>query len=108
MVRQKRKIRTGVVISNKMDKTAVIETERVFSHPFYSKVVRRNRRFKAHDEKNQCNVGDLVEIMETKPISRDKRWRLVKILGRGKVSAHERPAKAEKKEVEEVKPEAEQ
>jgi len=88
-----------------MDKTVVVETERVFRHPFYHKVVRRNSRFKAHDAKNECNVGDLVEIMETKPISRDKRWRLVKILGQGKVSGHERPAKAEKKE-EEVKTEA--
>lgn len=95
--RAKRKVRTGVVVSSKMDKTAVVEVERVFQHSFYKKVVRASKRLKAHDEKNECVVGDLVEIMETRPISRDKRWRVIKILGKGKVSADERPLQKEEK-----------
>jgi small subunit ribosomal protein S17 len=83
-----------------MDKTAVVEIERVFQHSFYGKVVRSSKRFKAHDEKNACNPGDLVQIMETKPISRDKRWRVVKVVGKGKVRAHELPKKPEGKEQE--------
>ena len=97
MQRAKRKVRTGVVVSSKMEKTAVVEVERVFRHPFYKKVVRASKRLKAHDEKNECVVGDLVEIMETRPISRDKRWRVVKILGKGKVSARKRSSKGEEK-----------
>ncbi len=97
MQRAKRKVRTGVVVSSKMDKTAVIEVERVFQHSFYKKVVRASKKFKAHDEKNECVVGDLVEIMETRPISRSKRWRVVKIVGKGKVRAHELPKKREEK-----------
>jgi len=106
--RGKRKNRTGVVVSNKMIKTAVVEVERVFPHPFYQKIVRRSKRLKAHDEKNACNVGDLVEIMETRPLSRDKRWRIVKILGKGKLSAHERPKISKKKEEAQVDPTADQ
>lgn len=104
--RGKRKVRTGVVVSTKMDKTAVVEIEQVYQHPFYHKVMRTTKKFKAHDADNQCADGDLVEIMETKPISRDKRWRIVKILGKGKISAHELPKKREKKEVPEEKAEA--
>ncbi|MBU0671576.1 MAG: 30S ribosomal protein S17 [Candidatus Margulisbacteria bacterium] len=100
MDRGKRKSRAGVVVSNKMNKTVVVEIERVFQHPFYHKVVRASNKFKAHDEQNACNVGDLVEIMETRPISADKRWRVVKILGKGKLSGHERPKKREKNEEE--------
>lgn len=96
--RGKRKMRTGVVVSDKMDKTAVVEVERVFQHPFYKKVVRATRKFKAHDEKNECSVGDLVEIMETRPFSRDKRWRIVRVLGKGKISLHELPKKRKRKE----------
>jgi small subunit ribosomal protein S17 len=95
--RGQRKIRTGVVVSSKMDKTALVEVERVFQHAFYKKVVRASRKFKAHDEKNECSPGDLVEIMETRPISRDKRWRVVRILGKGKLRAHELPKKKEEK-----------
>lgn len=95
--RGKRKIRTGVVVSSKMDKTAVVEIERSYRHPFYRKVVRTSKKFKAHDEKNECAVGDLVEIMETRPISRDKRWRIVRILGKGKLRVHELPKKKEAK-----------
>ena len=91
MERGNRKVRKGIVVSNKMDKTAVVEVQRTFSHPFYGKVVRMTNKLKAHDEKNECNPGDLVEIMETRPISRDKRWRLVKILGKAKVRVHTRP-----------------
>jgi small subunit ribosomal protein S17 len=95
--RSKRKIRTGVVVSSKMDKTAVVEVERTFRHPFYGKVIRATKKFKAHDEKNECAAGDLVEIMETRPLSRDKRWRVMRIMGKGKISAHELPKKKEKK-----------
>jgi small subunit ribosomal protein S17 len=80
-----------------MDKTAVVEVGRTYRHPFYSKVVRASEKFKAHDEKNECVVGDLVSIMETRPISRDKRWRIVKILGKGEVRVHEIPKKKEDK-----------
>jgi len=95
LARAKRKTRTGVVVSTKMQKTVVVEIERVYRHPFYQKVVRKYAKFKAHDEDNHCVVGDLVEIMETRPISRDKRWRIIKVLGKGKVKAYERPKKKE-------------
>lgn len=91
MQRAKRKVRKGIVTSNKMDKTIVVEIQRTFSHPFYGKVVRMTNKLKAHDEKNECAVGDLVEIMETRPVSRDKRWRLVKVLGKAKVRVHDLP-----------------
>jgi small subunit ribosomal protein S17 len=84
-----------------MNKTAVVQVERTFQHPFYKKVVRTTQKFKAHDEKNECAIGDLVEIMETRPVSRDKKWRIVKILGKAKVSFHELPKKREKKIEEE-------
>jgi small subunit ribosomal protein S17 len=100
--RGKRKVRTGVVVSNKMDKTAVVLVERSFPHPFYNKIVRRSNKLKAHDATNQCQLGDKVEIMETKPISKDKRWRLVKILGKTKLHLHDLPKKSEKT-AEEVK-----
>lgn len=77
-----RKKRTGVVISNKMDKTAVVEVERRFIDPVYKKIVRRKKRFKAHDEHNECDPGDKVLLMETRPLSRDKRWRIISILNR--------------------------
>lgn len=105
--RAKRKIKTGVVVSDKMNKTVVVDIERVFRHPFYHKVVRASKRFKAHDEENKCVVGDKVEIMETKPLSKDKCWRVVKILGKGKTVAYERPKKKEK-ELEENDTTAEQ
>ena len=102
MDRGKKKIRTGTVVSTKMDKTAVVEVRRTFRHPFYKKVVRMTKKFKAHDENNQCAVGDLVEIMGTRPFSRDKRWRISNILGKSKVSVHELPKKRAKKEEEEL------
>lgn len=98
MERGNRKVRSGVVISNKMDKTVVVEVKRVFRHPVYQKVVRVFKRLKAHDAENQCAVGDEVEIIETRPISKDKCFRVVKILGKGKASHYERPKKKEKVE----------
>lgn len=75
-----RKIRQGTVISDKMDKTVVVEVRRRVKDPMYKKYVTRRTKFKAHDEKNECRVGDFVEIIETRPLSRDKRWRVLKIL----------------------------
>ena len=81
----------GTVVSDKMDKTVVVEVERVFRHPFYHKVVRTSKRYKAHDEDNKCCAGDLVSIMETRRLSRDKRWRVVEILGKAKIKTRELP-----------------
>jgi len=74
-----RKVRTGLVVSNKMQKTVVVRIERRTQHPLYGKVVIRSEKFKAHDDMS-CDIGDLVEIMETRPLSRDKRWRVTQIL----------------------------
>ncbi len=78
MKRGKTKVREGVVVSSKMQKTVVVKVERVFRHPLYQKVVRVTKKFKAHDELGQCKAGDRVEIMETRPLSREKRWRVVR------------------------------
>ena len=78
--RNLRKTRVGLVVSDKMDKTIVVAIEDSVKHPLYGKVVKRTVKFKAHDEENQCGIGDRVEIMETRPLSRDKRWRLVRIV----------------------------
>jgi small subunit ribosomal protein S17 len=78
--RNKRKVRTGVVVSDKMDKTITVAVERLMRHPLYGKTIKRTKKFKAHDENNECKVGDIVTIMETRPLSRHKRWRLVKII----------------------------
>jgi small subunit ribosomal protein S17 len=80
MERGNRKTRVGVVVSNKMDKTVVVAVERSVKHPVYKKFIKRTTKFKAHDEKNECQVGDTVKIMETRPLSRTKRWRVVEIL----------------------------
>ena len=82
--RGKRKVREGIVVSNKMDKTVVVEVERLVRHPLLGKVLRRTSRFKAHDENNECQEGDRVLIMETRPLSKEKRWRVVQILERAK------------------------
>ena len=79
-----RKTRVGVVVSDKMDKTAVVAIKTKVRHPLYGKMVNRTRKFKAHDEENQCGIGDTVRIMETRPISKDKRWRLVEIIEKAK------------------------
>lgn len=78
--RNLRKTRTGVVVSDKMDKTIVVAVKDSVKHPLYKKIMKRTVKFKAHDENNECNIGDRVTIMETRPISKDKRWRLVKIV----------------------------
>lgn len=80
LTRNKRKIRIGKVTSNKMDKTIVVEVERRIKHKLYKKYINRRSKFKAHDEKNECKIGDRVKIMETRPLSKEKCWRLVKIL----------------------------
>ncbi len=82
--RNRRKTREGLVVSDKMDKTVVVEVEDRVKHPLYGKVLRRTNRLKAHDENNECGVGDRVLIMETRPLSATKRWRLVQILERAK------------------------
>ncbi|MEW6002060.1 MAG: 30S ribosomal protein S17 [Nitrospirota bacterium] len=69
-----KKIYTGVVVSNKMDKTVVVEVTRLFQHPEYKKTVKKTKRFKVHDEENKCRIGDTVRIVETRPLSKDKRW----------------------------------
>ena len=79
-----RKTRIGVVVSDKMDKTAVVAIKTKVRHPLYGKMVNRTRKFKVHDEENQCGIGDTVKIMETRPISKDKRWRLVEIVEKAK------------------------
>lgn len=84
MERNLRKTRVGVVVSDKMDKTIVVAVKDSVQHPLYKKVMKRTVKFKAHDEKNECGVGDRVEIMETRPISADKRWRLVQIIEKAK------------------------
>lgn len=82
--RNLRKTRVGVVSSNKMEKTIAVSVERRLRHPIYGKYVKKSKKFIAHDEKNDCNIGDLVRIMETRPLSKSKRWRLVEILERAK------------------------
>ena len=84
MERNLRKTRVGVVVSDKMDKTIVDPVKDSVQHPLYKKIMKRTVKFKAHDEKNECGVGDRVEIMETRPISADKRWRLVQIIEKAK------------------------
>ncbi len=80
--RSHRKIRTGVVVGDKADKTITVMVERRFSHPLYGKGVKRSKRYHVHDERNACRVGDTVRIVETRPLSKTKRWRLLETLGR--------------------------
>lgn len=82
--RNLRKTRIGTVVSNKMDKTIVVAIEDSVKHPLYKKIIKRTVRFKAHDEKNECGIGDKVKIMETRPISKDKRWRMVELIEKAK------------------------
>ena len=83
-VRSRRKVRTGRVVSDKMDKTVVVDVERLTEHPVFGRRIRKTTRFKAHDETNQAKVGDLVEIVEVRPLSRDKRWRVAQIVAANK------------------------
>jgi len=80
--RGRRKVRTGIVVSNKMDKTIVVAIENRTMHKLYGKIIKRTKKIKAHDEHNQCQIGDRVKVMETRPLSKDKRWRLVEIVER--------------------------
>ena len=82
--RNLRKVRVGRVVSNKMDKTIVVAIENRVKHPLYKKIVDRTYKLKAHDENNECNIGDRVRVMETRPLSKDKRWRLVEIIEKAK------------------------
>jgi small subunit ribosomal protein S17 len=82
--RASRKTRIGLVVSDKMEKTVVVSIERRVQHPVYGKMVRRTKRFKAHDERNEAKTGDTVRIMETRPMSKDKRWRVVEIVERAR------------------------
>ena len=84
MERNLRKERTGLVVSNKMEKSIVVLVERKVKHPKYGKFVKKSTKFMAHDEKNECNIGDTVRIMETRPLSKNKCWRLVEIIERAK------------------------
>ena len=82
----KRKTRFGKVVSDKMDKTVVVAVETSRRHPMYKKTIRRAVKYKAHDEKNQCQLGDTVRIVETRPLSKDKRWRVAEIVTKGEVN----------------------
>lgn len=84
MERGLRKVRIGRVVSDKMDKTIVVAVEKLVRHPLYGKTVKRTTKFKAHDENNEAKIGDIVKIMETRPLSKEKRWRLVEIIERAK------------------------
>ncbi len=79
-MKSRRKVRTGVVVSDKMDKTVTVLVERQFAHPLYKKIVKKSKKFLAHDENNDCKVGDVVKIVESRPLSRRKRWRVVEIV----------------------------
>jgi len=84
IVRNLRKERIGVVVSNKMDKTIVVAEKRKFKHPIYGKFINKTTKYYVHDEENTCNIGDTVRIMETRPLSKNKCWRLVEIIERAK------------------------
>lgn len=83
---KKRKTMTGRVVSSKMDKTAVVRVETRRRHPLYKKTIRKTTNFKAHDENNECGLGDVVRILETRPLSKEKRWRVVEIKSKGEVA----------------------
>ena len=82
MERNLRKVRVGKVVSNKMDKTIVVAVEDHVKHPLYGKIVKRTYKLKAHDENNECQIGDVVKVMETRPLSKNKRWRFVELISR--------------------------
>lgn len=84
MERNLRKVRTGRVVSDKMDKTIVVAVVDNVKHPLYNKIVKRTYKLKAHDENNECHIGDRVKVMETRPLSKDKRWRLVEVVEKAK------------------------
>ncbi|MEK6564730.1 MAG: 30S ribosomal protein S17 [Candidatus Omnitrophota bacterium] len=85
MSENRRKIRVGTVVSDKMKKTIVVKTERITRHPLYKKIIKRYAKFKAHDENNSAKIGDKVRIIESRPLSKEKRWRLVEIIEKAKL-----------------------
>ena len=85
MAENRRKIRVGTVVSDKMKKTIVVKTERTTTHPLYKKTVKKYKKFKAHDENNSAKIGDKVKIIESRPLSKEKRWRLVEIIEKAKL-----------------------
>ena len=89
-----RKTMTGVVVSNKMDKTVVIKVERKFAHPVFKKVVKTTKKYQVHDEKNECIEGDFISIQETRPLSKNKRWRLIDVIVRKNSSENEKVAQS--------------
>jgi len=84
-MKERRKVRVGRVVSNKMDKTVVVVVETARRHPLYKKTIKRLKRYKAHDERNQCGIGDIVRLVETRPLSKEKRWRVSEILSKAEV-----------------------
>jgi small subunit ribosomal protein S17 len=100
----KRKVRMGQVVSNRMDKTVVVEVSGPKRHPLYKKIIRRVVRYKVHDEKNECQVGDKVKIVETRPLSREKRWRVAEIVAKGEV-VEVSPEEITREDLEKVIPE---
>jgi len=85
MARERRKVLVGRVVSDKMDKTVVVKVERLTRHPLYGKVIRHHKRYKAHDQENACHLGDLVRIIESRPLSKEKRWVVTEILERAEL-----------------------
>jgi small subunit ribosomal protein S17 len=83
-VKARRKVRQGKVVSNKMDKTITLTIERQFAHPIYKKIIKKTSKFMAHDDKNECQIGDVVKIVETRPLSRHKRWKVVEVVEKAK------------------------
>ncbi len=102
-----RKVRTGIVVSDKMDKTVVVRVERLVRHPLYGRVIRRSKKYMAHDENNQCRIGDVVKIMECRPLSKHKSWRVVEILRRAE-APEKVEALAERVEIQEEMEEVEE
>ncbi|HAK37117.1 MAG TPA: 30S ribosomal protein S17 [Nitrospina sp.] len=93
-IQANKKTMTGVVVSNKMDKTVVVRVERKFSHPVFKKVVKTTKKYKVHDEKNECLEGDFIRIQETRPLSKQKRWRLLDVITREKSLENEKVAQS--------------
>lgn len=85
MERHRRKVRVGKVVSDKMDKTVVVAVERKTPHPLFGKIIRQTKKYKVHDQNNECGIGDRVRIMETRPLSKEKRWRLVEIIEKSRL-----------------------
>lgn len=102
-MRENRRTIVGEVVSNKMNKTVVVEIKSRKPHPLYRRIVNSTRRFKAHDEENRCNLGDLVRVIESKPISKEKHWQVAEVLTKGHV-AELQPAEIGRTEVEEILP----